>query len=369
MIPSKGKVLRLVEQLAPVLPGPAKDVVRAALGIGKVSARVEAAPHPSWATCMAKPGVMPDLAALLGRGGKERRPGPQPGTGAGTFTARSLATPVGPLSYKLFQPTGVTPPKALIVLLHGCTQDADDFAAGTGMNAIAQRENVLVAYPEQSRGANMSRCWNWFMAANQRRGHGEAAAIAAVIQALMTEHAIEPGRVFVAGLSAGGAMAAIMAETYPELFGAVGIHSGLAFGAAHDMASAFSAMRHGGPSVPAETGTLAAGVPTIVFHGDADTTVDPSNAAAIVARFTARETGLAPSTERGQTANGRAFTRSVGRDATGRVRFESWLVQGAGHAWSGGSAAGTYTDPKGPDASAVMMRFFFDQIDAVPAAA
>ena len=365
MIPFKRKMLRrLVEQISPVLPGPAADVVKAALGIASPPEPGAKAPA-GWQSCMGRPSVMPDLSALMGR----RNATARPAAGAaqpieGSFVSRSLATPVGPLSYKVFTPAGEAKPTAMVVMLHGCSQDAADFAAGTGMNAVAQREGLLVVYPEQSRSANMSRCWNWFLAQNQGRDRGEAAAIAAVIQAEMTQHGIAPGRVLVAGLSAGGAMAAIMAEVYPELFGAVGIHSGLPVGAAHDMASAFSAMRHGGAVAPSDTGPQASRVPTVVFHGDADSTVDPGNAVAIVARIAARENGLKAETESGKATGGRGYLKTTGRDPEGRVRFESWSIKGAGHAWSGGATAGSYTDPAGPDASAAMVGFFLHQLGA-----
>lgn len=364
MQPFKTRIARLVEQLAPTLPGSAAEVVRAALGVGEP---VDRAPQPF--PCLARPGLMPDLSGLLGRRGPLHRlqPGADEGTAGGTFTAHAVSTPAGLASYKLFEPGLPEPPTALVVMLHGCTQSADDFAAGTRMNALAQAHNLLVAYPEQARAANPSRCWNWFLARNQRRGEGEPAAIAAVIGAVAAAHGIAAGRVMVAGLSAGGAMAAIMAEAYPDLFAAVGIHSGLPVGAAHDVSSAFAAMRHAAGPVAAVAPVLR-GVPAIVFHGDADSTVDPGNATAIVARLNAREAGLRPATQHGAQPNGRSWTKATGRDAAGRLRFESWTVKGAPHAWSGGSPAGSYTDPAGPDASAEMVRFFRDQL-ALDAAA
>ena len=360
MQPFKAKIARLVEQLAPTLPASAAEVVRAALGVGEPQGGA-----PKAFPCLAPPGLMPDLSALLGRRGALRRPhpgAPDPGTTGGRFTAHAVATSAGAAPYKLFEPRLAVPPTALVVMLHGCTQSADDFAAGTRMNALATVHNLLVAYPEQGRAANPSRCWNWFLTSNQRRDEGEPAAIAAVVRAVMAEHGIAPGRVMVAGLSAGGAMAAIMAEAYPELFGAAAIHSGLPVGAAHDMASAFAAMRRAAPRSPAEGGLVVRGVPTIVFHGDADATVDPGNAAAIVARLSAREAGLRPATEHGVQPNGRSWTKETGRDGAGRLRFESWTIKGAPHAWSGGSPAGSYTDPSGPDASAEMVRFFREQV-------
>lgn len=159
-------------------------------------------------------------------------------------------------------------------------------------------------------------------------------------------------------------MAAIMAEAYPELLGAVGIHSGLPVGAAHDVSSAFAVMRHATPSAATPADPSARGVPTIVFHGDADATVDPAHATAIVDRLYAREAGLRPATEHGAEPNGRRWIKVTGSDSAGHLRFESWTVKGAPHAWSGGSPAGSYTDPAGPDASAAMVRFFREQVGA-----
>lgn len=360
MQPFKTRIARLVEQLAPTLPGSAAEVVRAALGVGETT---DGAPKPF--PCLARPGLMPDLTALLGRRSPLHRPrpgDPAGGSAGGTFTTHTSSSPAGVHSYKLFEPGLPEPPTALVVMLHGCTQNADDFAAGTRMNAMARAENLLVVYPEQARGANPSGCWNWFLTRNQRRGAGEPAAIAAIIGSVMATYGIEAGRIMVAGLSAGGAMAAIMAEAYPELFAAVGIHSGLPVGAAHDVASAFAAMRHATKGAVAGAAPTVGGVPTIIFHGDADSTVDPGNAAAIVARLNTREAGLRSATQHGVQPNGRSWTKATGRDAAGRLRFESWTVKGATHAWSGGSPTGSYTDPSGPDASGEMIRFFCDQL-------
>jgi poly(hydroxyalkanoate) depolymerase family esterase len=240
----------------------------------------------------------------------------------------------------------------LIVLLHGCTQDAEDLARGTRMNALAEREPFLALYPEQSARANGQRCWNWFRTRDQRRDAGEPSIIAACTRHIMATVSVDADRVYVAGMSAGGAMAAIMGATNPDLYAAVGVHSGLPYRCAHDLRSALVAMQSG-----ADGRHALPNVPMIVFHGTADTTVNPGNADALVGPL--RRTGLV-SRETGRVPGGHAFTRSVYRD--GEREVEQWLVEGAGHAWSGGSPDGSFTDARGPDASAEMVRFFRDHL-------
>jgi poly(hydroxyalkanoate) depolymerase family esterase len=240
-------------------------------------------------------------------------------------------------------------------MLHGCNQSAEDFAAGTRMNRHAEERTWLAAYPEQSSAANSSRCWNWFRAEDQQRGHGEAALIAGITQQVTNDFAIDAARVYVAGLSAGGATAAIMGSAYADLYAAVGIHSGLACGAAQDIPSAFAAMRHGGPVRQAVGGIPV--VPTIVFHGDQDGTVNPQNAETILAQAAAGFE-LEKRIERDQVPGGYAYTRTRYIDRSGSVVLESWVVHGEAHAWSGGSPDGSYTDPSGPDATGEMLEFF-----------
>jgi len=251
----------------------------------------------------------------------------------------------------------------LVVMLHGCTQSPDDLATGTRMNVLAEEHTFLVAYPAQAAGSNSSRCWNWFEAADQQRGRGEPSLIAGITCDILGEYHVGADRVYVAGMSAGGAMAAIMGATYPDLYAAVGVHSGLAPGAAQDLPSAFAAMQQGRPgskrqNVPPEGSARI--VPAIVFHGDRDTTVHPSNADHLIAHYRDTTDGPVPrATERrGRVAGGHAYTCATYHDAAGRVIVERWTVHGLGHAWSGGSLPGSYTDPKGPDASAEMVRFF-----------
>ena len=269
------------------------------------------------------------------------------------------------LAYKLYVPPqasdGGTARRPLIVMLHGCTQGAADFAAGTRMNALAREAGALVLYPEQAQHANAQKCWNWFKPQHQQRGRGEPEALAMLIRSIADEHDIDGSRIYVAGLSAGGAMADILGRCYPDLIAAVGVHSGLPSGAASDLPSALAAMRNG-----ASTGAASASAPvppTIVFHGDADATVHVRNATAIVDAVLASDrdsAGVRPeaSASEGRAAAGRRYTRTVYTDRDGGARAEYWRLHGAGHAWSGGSAQGSYTDPTGIDASAEMLRFF-----------
>jgi poly(hydroxyalkanoate) depolymerase family esterase len=282
----------------------------------------------------------------------------------GRFVERSYTNGAGSRSYKLYVPSGyVGQAVPLIVMLHGCTQSPDDFATGTRMNGLAEEHTFLVAYPAQSGNANMQKCWNWFQTSDQQRGRGEPSIIAGITKQVMDEYEVEEGRVYVAGMSAGGAMAAILGATYPDLYAAVGVHSGLAPESAHDLSSAFTAMRQGGPVVaqPENTGQGRKILPTIIFHGDGDTTVHPRNGERLLAHLDAgNRNGSSPrvNTRRGGVPGGYEYTRFTYKDASGRDLVERWSVHGLGHAWSGGSYPGSYTDPKGPDASAEMLRFF-----------
>ena len=245
-------------------------------------------------------------------------------------------------------------------MLHGCTQNPDDFAAGTDMNARAGEQGFFVLYPEQSQDGNAQRCWNWFARAHQQRGGGEPALLAAMTQWVMTQYGIDARRVYIAGLSAGGAMADIVAASYPEIFAAVGIHSGLPRGSATNVAGAFAAMKNGEPTSRASAKVSVAQVPSIVFHGDADQTVHPKNGEQVIAALLRGVKSREPSLAQGIVNGGRSYTQSTYRTDTGETVAEHWLVNGAGHAWSGGSSKGSYSDAKGPDASGEMLRFFFE---------
>lgn len=288
---------------------------------------------------------------------------------AGLFTRHSFSAPAGTRDYQLYVPAQVLRAQPgrvggwpLVVMLHGCTQSADDFATGTQMNRLADEQGFLVVYPEQAAGANASRCWNWFRTEDQGRGAGEPALLAGLVQAVVAQHPVDPGRVYVAGLSAGAAMAVILGETYPELFAAVGAHSGLPYAAAHGMSSAMAAMQ-GRADTPADPHRPARpAVPVIVFHGDHDHTVQHRNGERIAQQAaSSHAAGLRVSTETGQHPSGRRYTRTCHTNAQGRCLVELWTLHDAGHAWSGGDAAGSFTDRDGPSASAEMLRFFLSQ--------
>ncbi len=304
-------------------------------------------------------------AALKGFGGGEaHEPERRPSEGGGQFVERSFSNAAGARDYKLFVPSPRPGLRPLVIMLHGCSQSPDDFAAGTRMNELGEEQGFFVAYPRQSGRANAQRCWNWFEPSEQGREMGETGIVAGLARALATEHPIDRTRIYIAGLSAGGAAAANIARAYPDLFAAVGVHSGLAAGCARDLPSALSAMRVGAPGSEAPGGASGFGagsvtqglrVPTIVIHGEGDGTVSPRNADAILAQ--AGIGSLTPKTERGSSA-GHSYHRTRYADEAGRVQVEAWSIQGAGHAWAGGSPAGSYTDPHGPDASRAMLDFF-----------
>ena len=298
---------------------------------------------------------------------------------AGRFVAGSYANQAGSRSYKLYIPSsyhGQALP--LMVMLHGCTQNPDDFAAGTRMNAIAEEEQCFVVYPAQTQSANSSRCWNWFNAIDQQRDQGEPSLIAGITRQIISTQNIDASRVYIAGMSAGGAMAVIMGTLYPDLYAAVGVHSGLPYAAAHDLPSALAAMQGGAAGRPAQNGSGSGpstgsgarldAIPIIVFHGDRDITVHPRNGEKVMAqnvpqsvRQTVQQDAREPSVRRGKIANGHAYTQTMHQNAEGQIVAEHWLIHGAAHAWSGGSKRGSYTDAKGPDATREMMRFFTTQ--------
>lgn len=306
------------------------------------------------------------LRSPSGRPASPRPPTPRIPDGA-QFLSATFSNGTGSRPYKLYVPSRYRVGQAapLIVMLHGCTQSPDDFATGTRMNEVAEEHTCLVAYPGQIASANIQKCWNWFSEGDQRRGQGEPSLIAGITRQVMRDFAIDPRRVYVAGLSAGGAAAAIMGDAYPDLYAAIGVHSGLACGAARDVPSAFAAMQGGGAAT-GRSGAKQRTVPAIVFHGDRDATVNLRNADAVVAQ-SARSAILSKHVEQGRTPAGYAYTRALSVDADDQTVIEQWVVHGAGHAWFGGDPAGSYTDPSGPDASHEMMRFFLEHPHPAPA--
>lgn len=279
----------------------------------------------------------------------------------GSFTTDEFNGSAGKLSYRLYTPVGSTRRRLpLVVMLHGCSQSASDFATGTTMNRLADELGFLVLYPQQSQAANLARCWNWHDPRHQARGSGEPAMIAALTRHAMDLGRANPARIYIAGLSAGGAAAAIVAAAYPDLYVAVGVHSALAQGDIRSIGAALSAMRGKGGAGP--RGKLPRQLPTIVFHGDDDRVVHPSNASGFLSNLERSKSGpLVSQSHSGRSKGGRDFTRRVYKSGTGEVLLEDWMIQGLGHGWSGGSRLGSYTEPAGPDASREMLRFFLSR--------
>ena len=263
---------------------------------------------------------------------------------------------VGGLVYKLYLPACASKavrPLPVLVMLHGCGQTPDDFATGTGMNALAEELGIIVVYPAQDRRAQQNRCWNWYRRGDQGRDAGEPALLASLTRDVLSTAPGDPARVYIAGLSAGASMALILAATYPDIFAAVCAHSGLARGAAHDATTAAIAMRHGAP------GRRSPGpMPTIIFHGEEDKVVHVRNGRFIAARAADAYPDLRRTELTSRGHGGHPFVRLSHRRGKGRSFTEFWVIKEAGHAWSGGSRAGRFTDSAGPDASREMLRFF-----------
>ena len=350
--------------------GGASDVARTPPVIDAKGETMDETDRPLFgAATTARPNSFGGLCALFDR---VRRRSPAPVStpdivpAGGRFIEATYSNPAGTRKYKLYIPShyqGQALP--LIVLLHGCTQSPDDFAVGTRMNLIAEEQTCFVVYPAQPSDANAAKCWNWFRPTDQRRGQGEPSLIAGITRQVMREYLVDPQRVYIGGLSAGAAAVAIMGATYPDLYAAIGVHSGLACGAANDLPSAFVAMRQGDLADVLEAGHVSTvlgngqAVPTIVFHGDRDTTVHPRNGHHVIAR-SMQITNSRKTVHRGRVPGGHAYTRTIHTDSSGRAVFEHWEVHGAAHAWSGGSPAGSFTDPRGPDATREMLRFFLE---------
>jgi len=299
------------------------------------------------------------------------------------WTAGVARAAGGSRNFKLWMPEALDKgrPWPLVLLLHGCTHNAEDMAEISGMNEVAQTNQFLVAYPEQSRLANLRKCWNWFDPKHQARDAGEPSILAAVVHQVCTTHNVDRDRIYLAGVSAGGAMASILGATYPDLFAAIAVVAGTEFKAATNVSEGFAAMEHGGPD-PGRQGELAfeamrgglackkkQRMPVIVFHGTADTRVNPVNADQAIAQWSKTNACLAAEnsesgfalTEKivdGQVPGGYAYRRHIYIEPDSRPLMEKWLVQGLGHAWPGSPRPSKYGDPKGPNASAEIWRFF-----------
>lgn len=313
-----------------------------------------------------KPKPRPRRAAAAGRAQSTARPDPPrpPRLSATGLATRRFTCAAGTRDYLLHRPAKHRRrPRGLVVMLHGCAQEAAAFAASTDMNAKAGAAGLLVAYPIQPRSANAGGCWNWYRPAHQRRDAGEPAILAGITRALMTEFGLERSQVFLAGLSAGGAMAAVLAASHGDLFDAVGIHSGLPVGRARTAAGALALMRGEGAGPPGTRQPAPPASPPvrrIVFQGSADRTVHPRNALELVAAVAPPGADLVRQETTGSTA-GRRYSRSRVIGADGACLLESWLIHDAGHAWSGGVAGAAFSDPRGPDATAQMLRFFLSR--------
>lgn len=301
----------------------------------------------------------------------------------GGWAAGTARAAGGSRNYKLWAPPTVDEEKPcpLVMMLHGCTHDAGDTAEISGMNEVAEANEFLVVYPEQSRLANLMKCWNWFSPKDQSRDAGEPSILAAVVDRVCSTHNVDADRVYAVGVSAGGAMASILGATYPDIFAAIGVFAGAEFKAATSASAGLAVMKHGGPD-PDRQGQLAFDamfdglartkrrqMPVIVFHGTADTTVSPVNAGQLIAQWGKTNACLAAQSFGGEFAlsetifsgeapGGYAFRKYVYTDQAGCLLMEKWLVQSLGHAWSGSPMASKYGDPKGPNASAEMWRFF-----------
>lgn len=302
---------------------------------------------------------------------------------SGTWQQFTYSGPAGSRPYDVYTPAGyqVGTSVPLFVMLHGCTQTPSDFATGTQMDALADAHQFIVVYPQQTSQYNSAECWNWFLPADQSRGSGEPAIIAGIVQTVeqtTSRWTINTSRVYVAGLSAGAAMSVILGATYPDIFAAIGVGSGMEYKAATSAGGAVVAQTYGGPNPTTQgqaaynaMGSRAREVPTISFQGTSDTVVYPINGNQVVqqwmetdylasggvynANFSSPNTII-----NGQVPFGQAYTEYIWNDNNGREVQEYWVVYYMGHAWSGGSAAGSYTDPYGPSASQAIYTFFMN---------
>ena len=339
------------------------------------------APSPPTATGSKVARFLRRLFAALGVAG----PATQSRVGCkGTWQTFEFDGATGSRSYGVYVPPAphAGSPVPVVVLLHGCRQSAADAAAGTGLNALADRHVFVAVYPEQTKRHNRGACWNWFRPGDQRRDAGEPELIAGITRRLLDANLpvrTDPDRVYVAGLSAGGAMAAILGVTYSDLYAAVGVHSGVPYGAARTAGAALRVMRSGAgdPEQQARLARSAMGararvVPLVVVHGDEDRKVAPGNGDSLVRQWLTLaclasggawrpDLDRADATRQEHSPGELPYTVHSWHDPSGHPFVEYWRVSGLGHAWSGGSRGASYVDPRGPDATEAMYRFFSQQ--------
>ena len=301
--------------------------------------------------------------------------------GGGRWESFIYGGPAGSRRYFVYTPIGYTLEARvpMVVMLHGCTQTPADSAAGTAWNPLADQQAFIVVYPEQTFEDNPLSCWDWFLPEHQVRGSGEAGVIGGITQQVIADDTrwnVDPARVYLAGMSAGGAMAVLLGASYPDLYAAVAVHSGLEYQAATDAAAARPAMTDGGPD-PVRQGQAAfdamdrhgRSVPSIVFHGTADSVVNPINGDQVVRQWMetnrlASNKAYQPDSSQptkminGQIPGGHAYTVSTWDDNRGNEIQEYWRITDMDHAWSGGSVLGSFTDPRGPDATRAIWAFF-----------
>jgi poly(hydroxyalkanoate) depolymerase family esterase len=322
-------------------------------------------------------------------------PAARPPIAEGGWVTGSVRVAAGSRKYKLWVPAAADEARSsvpLVMMLHGCSQKPEDLAEISGMNGVADKNGFLVVYPEQPLRANLLHCWNWYDPKHQSRGGGEPSILAAIVEEIGATHPIDRERVYVGGISAGAAMAIVLGATYPDVFRGIGAVAGVAFGAANSLRSGLATMKHGGPD-PARQGLAAfeamnhpsvknppGRMPVIVFHGDADRIVNPVNAEQVIAQW-ARTNQLLDGNQdgdaafdasskfsEGQKSAGRPFRKYSYKDAGGRLRMEQWIVEGMGHAWPGSPQPGEFADPRGPNASQEMWRFFSGTAEEPPPA-
>jgi poly(hydroxyalkanoate) depolymerase family esterase len=301
----------------------------------------------------------------------------------GSWVGGTVNNSFGSREYKLWMSSGYRKekPVPLVLMLHGCMQKPEDLAAASGMNELADEKTFLVVYPQQVAAANPLSCWNWFDPNHQARNAGEPALLAAVIQDIRAAYSIDAKRIYVVGISAGGAMAVVMAASYPELFAGVGVIAGEEYKAAATVEGGLASMKSGGPD-PNQQGLLAyeamqkslsgskKRMPVIAFHGTKDPYLNPVNTDQIIAQWAQTNdylddgkdnesvTTQSPKETKGSVPNGYSYTKLQYKDSNGRLLMEKWSVDSLGHAWPGSPIANQFADPKGPKASAEIWRFF-----------